>query len=105
MRLVMASDALTEFAWERQPEAAGLVGELVNDFLNEVPSARKLAVRMRDETGTRFHDWIAHIHTGRTVDMEQRLLAAGYVVDGPASGVTCYRQPHGVFPAILLSKS
>lgn len=92
-----AVEALTEFTWHRQPEAEWLVRELVEEFLQKCPEAKRLAERMKAETGTRFVDWIDHISVRQTGDLTRRLAAAGYV---PAGGEK-YVQPLGMFPPII----
>ena len=56
-----ATAALTQYTWERQPEAERLVRELTEEFLRKCPEAARLAERMKDETGTRFGDWVDYI--------------------------------------------
>jgi hypothetical protein len=90
-----AGDSLTKFAWERQPAAAKLVGELVEDFLRRCPEAATLAERMKAETGTRLMDWIDHIAVQRTERLVDSISKAGFVeADGR------HVHPHGVFPVI-----
>src|SRR4051794_14506116 len=92
-----ATEALTQFTWERQPEAERLVRELVDEFLQRCPWAKELAERMREETGTRFIDWLDSISLRETEQLRQRLKTAGYVNKGDGK----YVQPLGMFPPIL----
>lgn len=96
------AEALAKFTWERQPEAEKLVHELVADFLEKCPYARRLAERMRDETGTRFVDWIDHIGRRNIDGWADRLLQAGYIQDNITPGLSRFVQPHGMFPPIML---
>ncbi|HSI35034.1 MAG TPA: hypothetical protein VK986_15755, partial [Tepidisphaeraceae bacterium] len=64
--------------WERQPAAEQLVRELVDDFLSRCPEAATLARRMRDETGTRFIDWVDHVARPYNDPYVGRLIAAGF---------------------------
>jgi hypothetical protein len=91
------TEALTQFTWERQPEAERLVRGLVEDFLQRCPKARELADRMRVETGTRFIDWIDHISMRQSEELARRLRTAGYVDPGDGK----YVQPLGMFPPII----
>jgi hypothetical protein len=95
-----ATEALTQFTWQRQPEAERLVRELVQDFLAKCSQAKMLAERMRSETGTRFIDWIDQISLRHSEQFAKRLQAAGYVGVGGGKHV----QPHGMFPPIVTSE-
>jgi hypothetical protein len=94
------TEALTQFTWERQPEAERLVRELVEDFLRRSQEAANLAARMKTETGTRFVDWVDHISPEFDAAFEQRLIAAGYKRHTEEHEYV-WRQPQGVFPPIL----
>jgi hypothetical protein len=99
-KMTTATDALTQYTWERQPEAERLVKELVGRFLNDCSEARQLAERMRDQTGTRFVDWIDHIVLRGDANIEGKLRAVGYE---PGEGeVNVWRQRHGMFPPIVI---
>src|SRR2546423_13256187 len=91
---------LTAFQWKPQPEAFALVQSLVNGFLSQSPYAATLAKRMKDETGTRFIDWVDHIAVGATPQMQDRLAAVGFMqTESDADNV--YVNEAGIFPAIL----
>jgi len=96
-------DALTAFQWAPQPDAERFVLGTVNAFLSHCPVAQRLASRMREQTGTRFHDWIDHISLPATSENESSVTAAGYVCVSDEDRLRVFRQPHGIFPAILLS--
>src|SRR5260221_8592833 len=96
------TQGIMEFAWQRQPEAETLVKEWVTDFLEKCPDVKRLADRMRKETGTRFVDWIDHIGRQNTDGWADRLLHAGYIEDNTTSGLRRFIQPHGMFPTIVL---
>jgi len=93
------TEALTQFTWQRQPEAERLVRELVGEFFQRCPEARALGDRMKAETGTRFIDWIDHIAIPSSDDVVRRLERAGYVGSG---GDGRHVQPLGMFPPIYL---
>jgi hypothetical protein len=75
---VQAANPLQEFQWAPQPEAEKLVRGLVEDFLGRNAFARELARRMKEESGTRFYDWVEAIILPETADITQRMQAVGY---------------------------
>ncbi|HSI33298.1 MAG TPA: hypothetical protein VK986_06870, partial [Tepidisphaeraceae bacterium] len=73
------------------------------------PEAATLARRMRDETGTRFVDWVDDVTVNHTTAFEARLSAAGFVQAGAErSGdrprIASFVQPQGMFPAVRLAQ-
>src|SRR3954471_14016820 len=90
--------ALTQYTWERQPEAERLVRELTEEFLRKCPETARLAERMKAETGTRFGDWIDSIHLRETAEWRERLLRAGYSDAGDSRFV----HRGGMFPPVHL---
>ncbi|MDB5323089.1 MAG: hypothetical protein JWN40_4720 [Phycisphaerales bacterium] len=101
-----ATEALTQFSWERQPEAERLVREMVEEFLKRTPEAKTLADRMRSETGTRFLDWIDYIELPDRPENRSRTAAAGYVEkpEWAYENASCWVQLEGMFPIVSLSK-
>jgi hypothetical protein len=96
--------ALEQFQWQRQPNADRFIRSLVDDFLANIPAAADVARRMKEETGTRFIDWVDHIAIPATMDNRRLLNEAGYVpevLDLLLPGRT-FVHPGGHFPAIVL---
>ena len=56
---------------------------------------------MRDETGTRFIDWIDHIRLNRSDRRVAQLEKVGYRAASEHISYTVYVNPSGVFPAVL----
>jgi hypothetical protein len=100
-----AANALTQFTWERQPEAERLVRDLVERFLANCPEARQLAEKMRDDSGSRFADWVDFIEVSQRMNLADRMSAAGYVpkAEWARERTTCWVQPRGVFPLICIT--
>jgi hypothetical protein len=96
------ASALTAFQWTPQPQAERFVLGVVETLLSRCPAAQRLAARMKDETGTRFHDWIDHIWLPATSENEARVKEAGYVPVADEEPLRIFRQPDGMFPAIGL---
>lgn len=93
---------LVQFHWEPQPRAQALVNELVNGFLSRSPGALELAQCMRDQTGTRFNDWVDHIQAPRSEDLRQRLLAVGFSHRPIAGAPDRFVHEGAIFPEIVL---
>jgi hypothetical protein len=74
-------------------EAEKLLRARVETFLEQNGTARKIAARMRGETGTDFFDWIDHLALGP--EDEKSLLNLGFVPE-PAqtsNGATVLKPP------------
>jgi len=96
-------DTLQQFTWTPQPEAAALVRELIDGFLDRNASAETLAQRMRDETGTRFVDWVDHIIVARSAAEPWRWTNVGFELD-TIDGDECYVHNGGIFPSIIVGE-
>ncbi len=97
------STATGVFDWPLCFEAEQLVSGYVEDFLLRNPFARRLAERMRDETGTDFFEWVDHVVLGP--DQTDALRAAGFVVEEKAessAGTTVWWHPKAMMPRVLL---
>jgi hypothetical protein len=90
------------FDWPLAYEAERLVGGYLEAFLLRNAFARKLAERMRDETGTDFFEWVDHLVL--TPDHGDALHAAGFVnEDVPAPpGAVVLGHPRAMMPRVLL---
>jgi hypothetical protein len=94
-------DTLHQFQWTPQPAAAVIAPPLVDHFLAENAAARALAARMRDETGTRFVDWVDHIALSRAAADPTAWTAAGFEAT-TIDGTPCYVHRGGIFPTLLI---
>src|SRR5687768_16227256 len=99
---LQAPNALDQFQWSPQPEAEKFVRALVEDFLQKNAFARDLARRMKDESGTRFYDWVEAIILPETPAITQRMQAVGYekLRDRGAEYKNLWTNPLGMFPLI-----
>lgn len=102
MMKTKSDDLLESFQWSPQPEAFSFVRSLVADFLSECPEAAALSDRMRNETGTRFIDWIDHVRLNRRDPRAARLERAGFHRASEHPSFTVCVNASGVFPAILI---
>jgi hypothetical protein len=96
-----SGNSFEHFQWSPQPEAFSFICGLAHDFLAACPEAAAFANRLRDETGTRFVDWIDHIRLNRRDRRAVQLERAGYEAAGEHTSYTVYANPSGVFPAVL----
>jgi len=95
---LQAANPLQEFQWSPQPQEEKLVRELVAEFLTRNSFAAELSQRMKNETGTRFYDWVEAVFVPAAGGMEQKLRAVGYEPGEKA----IWSNPHGMFPRIVL---
>ena len=90
------------FDWPLCYEAERLVAGQIEAFLARNSFARRLAGRLRDETGTDFFEWVDHLVLA--ADHAAAWRAAGFVeerVDAPA-GTTVLWHPQAMMPRVLL---
>ena len=85
--------------WSTQPQAARLIHELVASVEADCTAAQRLRQRLRDETGTRFDDWIDHLVLPENAPLGERLASAGFTTDDSPDGLV-WRHPGGMFPAV-----
>uniref|UniRef100_UPI004049BBDF hypothetical protein n=2 Tax=Cephaloticoccus sp. TaxID=1985742 RepID=UPI004049BBDF len=92
----------TCFDWPLAYEAEALLYGFIERFLLRHSTARRLATRMQEETGTEFYEWVDHL----TMSPEHRteLEAAGLQVEDTAApaGVVVMHHPKAMMPRVLL---
>ena len=92
------------FDWASAVDAANLLHARVSRFLELNPFAPELFIRLRDETGTDFFDWIDHLVL-RSAD-EKALREVGFetqTIETP-NGETVLHHPRTNLPRIIISK-
>ncbi len=94
--------APARFDWPLAYEAEQLLRSRIEAFLARNDFARRLAERMRDETGTDFYEWVDHLVLAPHTAGELR--AVGLVEeDVPApKGTTVLHHPKAMMPRVLL---
>jgi hypothetical protein len=95
------TDVLSAFAWVPHPEAQIAVEGILNRFFARNPAAAALAERMKNETGTRFFDWVDHIVLLPDENRVSDLLRVGYEIRR-IDGITHLHHPGGIFPPIVV---
>lgn len=101
----MSNDAralIEKFNWQPQPKAQAVINQLASECRAKCPGAEKLAQRMKDETGTRFVDWIDHIAAPKSPALEQQLAAAGFEKKPQPGASDCWICDKGMFPPVVL---
>lgn len=94
-----------EFWWQPQPKAAAVVWSIVKRLAQSEPSIASLAVRMRNETGTRLADFIDHIGIPSASPEVTALRSVGFTEMETAAGqspVISHRE--GMFPPFVLQR-
>jgi hypothetical protein len=92
-------DALLQFTWTPQPAAAAVIRELTDTFCTTNTRAQALATKMRDQTGTRFIDWVDHIVVPDQQADIPRWTDAGFEQTW-IDGEPCYVHNGGIFPTL-----
>jgi len=94
------------FDWPLANEAERLLRERIGAFLERNSFARRLAHRMRDETGTDFFEWVDHLIL--SPDDEPELVRAGFVLEHGAETPNrdpVYTHRRATLPRVLLRRS
>jgi hypothetical protein len=97
--------AALPFDWPLANEAEHLLREHISAFLERNTFARRLAHRMRDETGTDFFEWVDYLVL--PPEEEQALLDAGFVLEPGAETPNqepVYAHPRASLPRVLLRR-
>jgi hypothetical protein len=93
-----------QFDWPLAYEAERLLRQQIDGFLAHNSFGRRLAERMRDETGTDFFEWIDHLIL--SAEDEHPLLEAGFLPDDCAetpNGEKLFEHPRATLPRILVN--
>ncbi len=94
-----------KFDWPLAYEAERLIGRCIEAFLQHNGFARRLADRMRDETGTEFCEWTDHLTL--SPGDASGLRAAGFVEENvPArAGVMVLHHPKVIMPRVIVREN
>jgi hypothetical protein len=91
------------FDWPLAYDAENFLRQNAGSFLERNSFARRMAARMREETGTDFFEWIDHLVLPK--ENEKPLVGSGFVPDRAetAGGETVLVHPRATLPRVLLS--
>jgi len=90
------------FDWPLAYEAEQFLRGCIGTLLERHAGARRLAERMRDETGTDFYEWVDHLVLAP--GKEAALRAVGLTeaaIEAPA-GTTVWHHPRAMMPRVLV---
>ncbi len=90
-----SGNPLTDFHWTVQPEAAQLVAELLQPFVEHSDFVRTLQSQLLTETGTRLADWIDSFALPDDAALRSRLENCGFERHRDV-----YAHPRGLFPRV-----
>lgn len=100
----LAAEPPSRFDWPLANKAETLLRRYIVAFLEANGFARRLAQRMREETGTDFFEWVDHLTLPQ--GEEQALREAGFVQDAAAEarhGEEVYEHPEATLPRVLVT--
>src|SRR5262245_55112357 len=95
------------FEWQRYPQAENAVGGWIEAALGCNEFAARLAQRMRDETATRFVDWVDHLVLTDRDGLVPCLEQLGYEREWEVAhdvGTTVFRHPGAIFPRVIVAR-
>ncbi|MEM3791554.1 MAG: hypothetical protein QXL16_02400 [Candidatus Micrarchaeaceae archaeon] len=99
-----APDTVT-FDWELYPNVAEFLQKIVEEFLKNNAFARELAKRMRDETSTRFIDWVDYSKIGKEYKKEVEKLGFQKIKAETEEGEEAYMHKSTcLFPVVLSNR-
>lgn len=103
----VAANIIDSFHWTPQPRVEAYVRSLVESFLGRCPPAAILAARLKNETGTRFGDWIDTIVLPDDRQNSEKLKELGFSNERNAGEQVAdvYSHPQGMFPRLALRAS
>ncbi len=91
-----------QYHWEPQPRAQAIIDRFIERFLAGCSKSRLLADRMREETSTRFLDWIDYFRVPEDEEVIFELVEAGFR-HAPAPGASQrYVHDGALFPQVVL---
>jgi hypothetical protein len=99
--LATKESGFDEFTWQVQPAAARWAERTIAELSDRNPLIERIAVALRDHTGTRLVDWIDHfaLDAAAFPDVVGELIPVGYVPDTQQGSV--WRHPLGMFPPVV----
>jgi hypothetical protein len=105
MTLAMSDTTAPAFDWKRFPETEVFIAGCLESALAGNPFAAELARRMREETSTRFVDWVDHLVLADRPGRGAELSGLGYQREAPqaAAEPAVYGHRGGIFPRLRIA--
>jgi len=97
-------EELQKFQWKPCPEGQQIVDRLIDSHLANCAESAALAKSMKEQTGTRFLDWLDHLATD-DIGLIPELEAAGFTTAGEHEGTQIFEHLGAIFPRILVGEN
>ncbi len=97
-----STKVLKQFHWEPQPAAQRVIDWLVTEFLAHCSGAAELSRKMKEESGTRFKDWIDHIQVPAKSRIKAKIKEVGFDLTPLPGARECYIHHGAMFPPVIL---
>ncbi len=106
MSTATANRSENTFDWPLWPETEALVAHWVAEALGGNGFAARLAERMREESNTRFADWLDHLVVSDRPELSSHLTKLGYArqTSIPTTGGVVYAHDRGIFPRVIVMR-
>lgn len=91
-----------EFQWKCQPKAEGIISAILEKAVKGNTFIAALAHDLQKHTSTRLFDWLDHVAASHTPELENDLIAAGFVSDMAASTYRVFHHPGAQLPRVIV---
>jgi hypothetical protein len=93
------------FDWPLAYEAEQFLRDQIERLLAQHAGARRLAERMRDETGTDFYEWVDHVVVGPGGEEAMRAVGLAKALAAAPEGMTVWHHPRAMMPRVLVASA
>ncbi|MEY3774254.1 MAG: hypothetical protein RLZZ129_1034 [Verrucomicrobiota bacterium] len=90
------------FDWPLAYEAEHFLRDELARLLAQHAGARRLAARMRDETGTDFYEWVDHVVMSPGREEAMRAVGLCAAEDEAPAGTVVWHHPRAMMPRVLV---
>lgn len=90
------------FDWPLAYEAEQFLRAEIDGWLAQHAGARRLAARMRDETGTDFYEWVDYLVLAPGREAELRAVGLGEAAEEAPAGTVVWHHPRAMMPRVLV---
>lgn len=94
--------AASAFDWPLAYEAEQFLRDEIARLVAQHAGARRLAERMRDETGTDFYEWVDHVVVGPGREEAMRAVGLCESEDEAPAGTVVWHHPRAMMPRVLV---
>lgn len=93
---------MSQFDWQRQPEAEKWLYSLLEAFKAKNPSILHLEEELRTKTSSRLFDWIDHFTVASSASVEHELERGGFVQHSVMPAYRLFSHPGAQLPSVLV---